>query len=148
MAILYGFAARCLFDVVFLHKAKQCRWLCAVSIHHESANSLRPEWGQSVIFSQRHGYCDVLFMGKVFERFGSGNLTCAREPPWLRVTRGTWTFYIRSSNWIIPNIAHAQSVHCLRTGRSIFGHAILITRTHALSSRFLGAHQIAQCQKR
>ena len=30
MAILYGFAALCLFGVVFLHKAKQGRWLCAV----------------------------------------------------------------------------------------------------------------------
>ena len=31
MAILYGFAARCLFCVGFLHYAKQGRLLCAVS---------------------------------------------------------------------------------------------------------------------
>ena len=36
-------------------------------------------------------------------------------------------FYIRSSNWIIPNTAHAQSVDYLRVGRSMFCHAILIT---------------------
>ena len=53
MAILYGFAARCLFGVVFLHKAKQGRvTVCSLSlqispasknrapIHHESAESL------------------------------------------------------------------------------------------------------------
>ena len=33
MAILYGFAARCLFGVVFLRNAKQGRLLCAVSTH-------------------------------------------------------------------------------------------------------------------
>ena len=63
MAILYCFAARCLFGVVFLHKAKQGRWLFAVSAYkclphqrnahrftrHESAKSLRP--GQSLIDS-------------------------------------------------------------------------------------------------
>ena len=33
MAILYGFAARCLFGVVFVHNAKQGRLPCAVSSH-------------------------------------------------------------------------------------------------------------------
>ena len=33
MAILYGFAALCLVGVVFPHKAKQGRWLCAVATH-------------------------------------------------------------------------------------------------------------------
>ena len=33
MAILYGFAACCLFGVVFLHKVKQGRLLFAVSTH-------------------------------------------------------------------------------------------------------------------
>ena len=77
MAILYGFAARCLFDVVFLHRAKQGRvTVCShnsqispasknrAPIHHESAKSLRP--GQSLISSHRHGYCDVFFVGKCF----------------------------------------------------------------------------------
>ena len=52
MALLYGFAAPCLFGVVFLHKAKQGRLLCADSthkslphqrtapIHHESAKAV------------------------------------------------------------------------------------------------------------
>ena len=71
MAIFYTvFPSRCLFGVVFLHKAKQGRWLSAVSqispasknrapIHHESAKFLRP--GQSLISSPRHGYCDAFF---------------------------------------------------------------------------------------
>ena len=77
MATLYCFAARCLFGVVFLHKAKQGRWLCAVSAYkslphrrtahrftcHESAKSLRR--GHSLIFSPRHGHC-VVFCGNFF----------------------------------------------------------------------------------
>ena len=39
-------------------------------IHHESAKSLRP--GQSLISSHRHGYCDVFFVGNVFNVIGSG----------------------------------------------------------------------------
>ena len=38
MAIVHGFAARCLFGVVFLHHTKQGRLLCAVSTH-KSKNS-------------------------------------------------------------------------------------------------------------
>ena len=74
MAILNAFAARCLFDVVFLHRAKQGRSLRAAQIspasknhapiHHESAKSLRP--GQYLISSPRHGYCAVFFVGKCF----------------------------------------------------------------------------------
>ena len=88
MAILHGFAARCLFGVVFLHYAKQSRLLCTVSTHqslphqrtahHESTKSLRP--AESLIFSPRHRYCDLSFVGKVFEkRSVLGNLTCAQE---------------------------------------------------------------------
>ena len=33
MAILHGFAVRCLFGVVFLHNAKQGKLLCAVLTH-------------------------------------------------------------------------------------------------------------------
>ena len=67
MAILLGFAARCLFGVVFLRKAKQGRLLFAVlthkslphqrtayAIHHESVQSLRS--GQSLISSPRRGF--------------------------------------------------------------------------------------------
>ena len=77
------FAARCLFGVVFLHKAKQGRVTVyslnsqispasnnSAPIHRESAKSLRP--GQSHISSPRHRYCDVFFVGNVFESFGSG----------------------------------------------------------------------------
>ena len=65
MAILYGFAARCLFGVVFLHNAKQGKLLRAVLTHKslpqkktdcapirlESAKSLRQ--GDSLISSLR-----------------------------------------------------------------------------------------------
>ena len=72
------FAARCLFGVVFLHKAKQGRvTVCnsqispasktSAPIHRKSAKSLRP--GQSHISSPRHRYCDVFFVGNVFESF-------------------------------------------------------------------------------
>ena len=66
MAILYGFAVRFLFGVVFLHKAKEGRRLCAVSTqnlfpHQRTAhwftmkarNPFRPS--ESHISSPRHG---------------------------------------------------------------------------------------------
>ena len=78
MATLYCFAARCLFGVVFLHKAKQGRWLCAVSAYkslphqrtahrftcHESAKSLTR--GHSLIFSLVMGIV-LCFVGNFFE---------------------------------------------------------------------------------
>jgi len=71
----------------------------------------------------------VFLSGKFFGKFlVLGNLTCAQKSRWLRVAWWTRTFYISSSNWIIPNVAHAQSVDYLRVGRSMFCHAILITR--------------------
>ena len=74
-------------------------------IHHKNAKSLRP--GDSLISSSRHGYC-----GKMFWRFSVlVNLTCAQETRWLvRVAWWTRTFYIRSSNWIIPNTAYARAI--------------------------------------
>ena len=96
-------------------------------IRHRGANSLRPN--KSLISSLRHGYCDAFFWGNNFGKLSVlGNLACAQETRWRRVARWTRTFYIRSSNWIIPNTAHAQSVDCLRVGRSMSCHAILITR--------------------
>ena len=62
------FAARCLFSVVFLHKAKQDRWLCAVVSTQKSLPHLRTvhrftmkapnilRSGQSLISSPRHGF--------------------------------------------------------------------------------------------
>ena len=83
MAILYGFAARCWFGVVLLHKAKQGRWLCAVSTHKslphqrtlhwftmKAPNRFRPS--ESLISSPRHGYCDVSFEGSFLKVFYSG----------------------------------------------------------------------------
>ena len=80
MAILYGFAARCLFGVVFLHKGKQrqvtvCSRNSQISptsknralIQHESAKSFRH--GRSLISSPSHGYCDVFSVGDLFESF-------------------------------------------------------------------------------
>ena len=80
------------------------------------------------------GKCIVIcFCGKIFGKFlVLGNLTCAQETQWLYVpvaTWWTWTMYIIicSSNWITPNTAQA-SVDYRRVGRSMFCHAILITR--------------------
>ena len=44
MAILYSFAARCLFGVVFLHKARQGRWLCAVLTHKSLPHQRTGHW--------------------------------------------------------------------------------------------------------
>ena len=55
------------------------------------------------------------------------SFACRRWLRWLRVGWWTQTFYTRSCNWIIPNIAHEQSVDYLRVGRPMFCHAILIT---------------------
>ena len=71
----------------------------------------------------------VYFFGKCFWKFLIlGNLKCAQETRWLRVAWWTRSFKIRSSNWIIPNTTHAQSIDYLRVGASIFCHAILTTR--------------------
>ena len=131
MATLCCLAARCLFGVVFLHKAKQSRWLCAVSAckspphqrtahrftRHDSAKSLTPG----------HGHC-VVFCGKFFWKcLVLGNLTCAQEHRCLHVAWWTRSFYIRSSIGQF-NTAHAQTIDYLRVGRAMFCHAILITR--------------------
>ena len=83
-------------------------------IHHESAKSLKS--GQSLISSPRHGYCDVFFEGKYLEssRFWA---------IWRRALRYHDDYmlqgHIRSSHWLIPNTAHAQSGDYLRLGRAI-----------------------------
>ena len=62
--------------------------------------------GQSLISSPRHGYCDVFFEGKYLEssRFWA---------IWRRALRYHDDYmlqgHIRSSHWLIPNTAHAQS---------------------------------------
>ena len=140
MAILFCFAARCLFGVVFLHKAKQGRWLCAVLAYkslphqrtahrftrHESAKSLRP--GQSLIFSPRHGYCVVILWEIFLKVFGSGqsDVRSGTSMPPCCVVNAIILYTL--IHWIIPNTAHAQTVDYLRVGRAMFCHAILITR--------------------
>ena len=44
MAILYGFVARCLFGVIFRHKAKQGRRLCAVATHKHLPHQRTAQW--------------------------------------------------------------------------------------------------------
>ena len=68
-----------------------------------------------------------------------GNLTCAQETRWLHVAWWTRTFLLRSSNWIIPNTAHAQSVDYPRVGRSMFCHAVLTTQFPWVHVRVLHA---------
>ena len=57
-------------------------------------------------------------------------------------------FYIRSSNWIIPNTAHAQSVDYLRVGRSMFCHAILITGSPESMFEFTTQHVVIEVPER
>ena len=106
MAILYGLAARCLFGVVFLHKAKQGRWLCVVSTHKSLPHQRTAHWftvkslrhGQSLISSPSHGYCDAFFEGNLFESF------CIQETRWTRVEWWTqlWTQGNRVVNIVPP----------------------------------------------
>ena len=46
----HGFTARCLFGVVFLHKAKQSRWLWAISTHKSLPHQRT---------AHRRGSCDI-----------------------------------------------------------------------------------------
>ena len=57
-------------------------------------------------------------------------------------------FYIRSSNWIIPNTAHAQSVDYLRVGGSMFCHAILITGSPESMFEFTTQHVVIEVPER
>ena len=79
MTISYSFAARCLFGVVFLHKTKQGRWLCAVSSQKSLPHQRTAHWftmkapnpfkpSESLISSPRH----VFFVGIFFKVFDSG----------------------------------------------------------------------------
>ena len=84
MAILYSLEARCLFGVVFLHKAIEARQVTVCSlnsqispasknralIHHESVKSLK--YGPSLISSPSHGSCDVFFVGNFLKVYVSG----------------------------------------------------------------------------
>ena len=61
MATLYCFAARCLFGVVFLHKAKQGRWLCAVSAykslpHQRTAHESHQSWERQILKARSVSY--------------------------------------------------------------------------------------------
>ena len=72
LAILYGFAARCLHSQISTARKN------SEPIHHESAISLRP--GQSLVSSPGHWYRDVFFVGKVLKELVLANLTCVPEP--------------------------------------------------------------------
>ena len=88
MAILYGFAARCLFGVVFLHKAKQGRWLCAVSTrkflpHQRTAPcrfTTKPSNTSGMVsllsLPLITGIAMYFFVGIFFERSGNSMTTC------------------------------------------------------------------------
>ena len=144
MANLYGFAARCLFAVVFLHKAKEGRWLCAVSTHkplpHQRASTAH--WftmkapnpfrtGQPLISSPRHGYCDVFFCANFFwKALGSGQSGVR-----LGITMTTCCVLNMNAhhyNIIMlislanSNYGSAQSQDYLRLGRSMFYSQIFI----------------------
>ena len=61
MATLYYFAARCLFGVVSLHKAKQGRWLCAVSAYkslpyQRTAHESHPSWQRQILKARSVSY--------------------------------------------------------------------------------------------
>ena len=61
MATLYCFAACCLFGVILLHKAKQGRWLCAVSAykslpHQRTAHESHQSWERQILKARSVSY--------------------------------------------------------------------------------------------
>ena len=141
MATLYCFAARCLFGVVFLHKAKQGRWLCAVSAYkslpyQRTAHESHPSWQRQILKARSVSYLfpsswalrcvlwefffeSVWFSGQPDVRSGTSMPPCCVVNAIILYTL---------IHWIISNTAHAQTVDYLRVGRAMFCHAILITR--------------------
>ena len=122
MATLYCFAARCLFGVVFLHKAKQGRCLCAVSAykslpHQRTAHESHPSWERQILKGRSVSY---LFPS------GQSDVRSGTSMPPCCVVNAIILYTL--IHWIIPNTAHAQIVDYLRVGRAMFCHAILITR--------------------
>ena len=106
MATLYSFAARCLFGVVFLHKAKQGRWLCAVSAykslpHQRTAHESHPSWERQILKARSVSYLFpsswtfVVFCVNFFWKcLLLGNLTCAQDPRSASVLRGERDHFI------------------------------------------------------
>ena len=137
MAILYAFAAPCLFDVVFLHRAKQDRSLCAVTLTNlpriKEPRTDSP-WKRQILKARSVSYLlssswvlRCVSCGQKFLTFlVLGYLTCSQEPRWLRVAWWTRTFYIRSFIWIIPN--RLRAISRLSEGFFMFCHVILITQ--------------------
>ena len=83
-------------------------------IHHESAKYLKVR-SVSYLFPS-----SWVFVGKIFGKLSVlGNLAGAQVSRRLRVAGSTTTFNIRSSHWLIPNTAHAQSGDYLRLGRAM-----------------------------
>ena len=133
MATLYCFAARCLFGVVFLHKAKQGRWLCAVSAYkslpyQRTAHESHPSWERQILKARSVSYLfpsswalrcvlwefffeSVWFSGQPDVRSGTSMPPCCVVNAIILYTL---------IHWIIPNTAHAQTVDYLRVGRASF----------------------------
>ena len=101
----------------------------ATTAHRFTMKALNPS-GQSLISSPRHEYCDVFFCAKfLWKALGSGQSGVR-----LGITMTTCCvlnmnahhYNIRSSHWLIPISAHAQSWDFLRLGRSMFYSQIFI----------------------
>ena len=130
MAILYGLAARCLFGVVFLHKAKQGRWLCAVSTPKSLPHQRTAHWftvkslrhGQSLISSPSHGSVVMRFLRETFlkvfasrkleEHVLSGNTTMDSGEPGRQYCSPTWETHIPSDSCSPTWETHIPSELC------------------------------------
>ena len=88
-------------------------------IHHESAKSLKVR--SAVLSLPIVMGVECVFWGKIFGKLSvlSNLAACAQVSRRLRVVGSTRTFNIRSSHWLIPNTAHAQSGDNLRLGRAM-----------------------------
>ena len=137
MATLYCFAARCLFGVVFLHKAKQGRWLCAVSAYkslpyQRTAHESHPSWERQILKARSVSYLFPsswalrCILWEFFFFSGQSDVRSGTSMPLCCVVNAITLYTL--IHWIISNTAHAQTVDYLRVGRAMFCHAILITR--------------------
>ena len=120
MAILY--VLRLVVCSVLFSYIKQSKvgWLCAVSTQNLSRikeQRTDSPWKRQILQVRSVSYNFLLswvlrcvLCGKFFWKFLNRQCDGAEEPRWLRVAQWTRTFYKRSSNWIIPNTAHAISV--------------------------------------
>ena len=129
MAILYGFAARCLFGVVSLHKAKQGRWLCVQSQYPWRGEEIGDSLGLKGFGAFMVNQCAVLWCrSKLWVKTSHSNL------PSLALCRKTTTNkkraakpYKMAMNWAQVTQKKQQQAQVYVSTISFYIHAYIST---------------------